>query len=440
MTARDEARPAAPTSFDGPFRIGELVDDAFEIRAQIGAGGMGVVYDAFDVKLQRTVALKVPHDATFADTLLAEARALAALRHPSLVAVFGLGRHHGIDFMVMERLHGARLDEVIDDERRHGGQLPVAEIIDRLTAISDALTAVHRAGLSHRDVKAANVIVSGERTVLTDFGLVVPELDLGIGPQEQMAGTQDGMAPEVIVGRVRRGLGASVDLYALGALAFELLTLRPPYTGPDRHAILRAHIEAPIPDPRDFRHDVPDEVALLVMELLAKVPEERPESSEVVLWRLAALRDAIGLGRALRMRVLAVDDEASVVHLLKRALETSLPGIEVETSTSAVQARSMIDREQPAAVLVDLNMPGVNGVELCMDLLSRKRGPTVVAMSAQASEDDLALLRSIGVRWFVAKDSSFVAQMSRVVGAIRAGAGKPRPRRTVRPPRRSTAA
>ena len=408
--------PSAPSmAWAGPFHCGQVVAGMYEIHGMLGAGGMGVVYDARDLPLDRNVAIKVAL-AEAGPLLHQEARALAAVHHPNLVTVHALARHEGVEFIVMERLTGVTLEDRIIDLTRAGELMPLDEVIDVMVAITEGLTAVHHAGIAHRDVKTANVMVSAGRVVLTDFGLVTPECD--VADASRIAGSVDYMAPELIRGAVRPGSGPLVDLYALGVVGVARRTGARPDTHPAPRRVLGAHLPPPVPDVHGLRREVPAELSRLVGELMAKSPHERPESAEVVLWRLAALRAHRSLAS---MRVLVVDDEPRVAALVRRSLEASLPGLSVRATSSPEQALSACEREPPDVVLVDLEMPGMNGLELCMLLNALPEGgrPMLVVMSAEAGADDLAMLRSIGVGTFVLKDRRFVSRVCRVIGELR---------------------
>ena len=421
--------PGSGATLDvGPFRVGELVDGIYEIKRVLGVGGMAVVYEARDTVLLRLVAIKAPLFTVFAEHIRNEAQALAAIRNPAFVTVHHLGRHAAVEFLVMERLFGDTLEARLDDARARGRFLPVEEVLDLLIPITDALSAAHAAGVAQRDLKPANVVVCGDRVVIVDFGLFVPEVL--VAPENVAAGSAEYVAPEVLLRSVERGEGPLIDLYSLGVLAFELLTNTTPYVSDSLGCTLASHVGAPIPDPRTFRPEIPPELAFLVLELLAKEPHARPASAEAVLWQLKDIRNH-GNRLAKRMRVLAVDDEPHVGRALKKSLESSFPQVHVEATTDPARAMGGAS-EDPLAdvVLVDLNMPKHNGLEVCMNLLSlpADRRPLVVAMSAQATEEDLAVLRSLGVQHFVPKDAAFVAAMSDVIRDLRHG-GPPATRR-----------
>jgi serine/threonine-protein kinase len=411
----------------GPFRVGDRVEGIYEIKRVLGFGGMAVVYEARDTDLLRLVAIKAPLFSAFAPHIRSEAQALAAIRNPAFVTVHHLGRHDGVEFLVMERLFGETLEARLDDARARGRLLPIEEVLDLLIPIADALTAAHAVGVAQRDLKPANVLVCGERVVLVDFGLFVPEVL--VTPYNDAAGSAEYVAPEVLLGIVERGEGPLIDLYSLGVLAFELLTNATPYASDSVGSTLASHVGGRIPDPRELRAAIPRELAGLVLELLAKEPHSRPASAEAVLWQLKDIRSQ-GSRLAKRMTILAVDDEPHVGRALKKSLESSFPQVHVEATTDAGKVMGSSEGPLADVVLVDLNMPKHNGLEVCMSLLSLppERRPLVVAMSAQASDGDIALLHAIGVRHFVAKDAQFVSAMSEVIRDLRNG-GPPATRR-----------
>jgi len=433
------------TGWSGPFSRAETLGDTYEITGILGAGGMGVVYEAHDLLLDRTVAVKVPLVEDYTQSLRKEAQAMAAVHHPNLVTIHAMGRHRGIEYLVMERVYGMTLEDRIEEAWRTGRPIPMEEIMDVLVSVTDALTAIHRAGIAHRDIKSANVMLTGTRVALTDFGLVTPEALVRAG--QPIAGSADYMAPELILGTVKPGMGPLVDLYALGIVAFEMLAGQRPFAAEKLQAVLAAHLEQDVPDVRSHRRDVPDDLAELLKELCARSPEARPESSEAALWRLSAIRGSIaGLPEPSPMSVLIVDDEPDVGSVLKRNLTWALPRLAVESVTDAGAALDRVQRHPTDVIVIDLHMPGMNGVELCMALLSlpERQAPTIVAMSCGASHADLTVLRSLGVNEFVTKDERFVARMSDVIGDLRharepislhapRSSRAPHPRRSARP-------
>jgi serine/threonine protein kinase len=268
--------------------VGDLLAGTYEVRGLIGEGGMGQVYDAWDIALGRSVAIKaVP--GRDRDLLHREARALAALRHPSVVAVHAIGEHERIAYVVMDRIHGRSLQWHLDARREEGRRYGVDEAIDLLVGIAEALAVVHGAGMAHRDVTPANVMVApGDRIVLTDFGIFQPEIEVAGGLH--CAGSPRHMAPEAIGMSVEPGELYLADVYALGVIAYELLTGSLPYDDPRPMKILWMHVNAPVPDPLAACPGLPRVLLALVREMLAKEPKDRPQSMEAIAWRLRHAR------------------------------------------------------------------------------------------------------------------------------------------------------
>jgi serine/threonine-protein kinase len=254
---------------------------AYEIQREVGRGGMGVVYLATDRRLGRRVALKVivpelAADAQFRQRFEREARVAATLEHPHVVPVYEAGEQDGSLFIAMRFIDGRDLATEVRD---HGRLAP-----DRLARIvlqvAGALDAAHRSGVVHRDVKPANVLLTGtgddEQAYLTDFGLTREAAsESGLTLTGQWVGTVDYAAPEQILGEPT---DARSDVYALGCLAFQALTARPPYQGAPA-ARLFAHMNEPPPSACAARAGLRPEVDAALARALAKKPDDRFQSA-----------------------------------------------------------------------------------------------------------------------------------------------------------------
>ena len=269
------------------FHSGELVEGKYEIRSVLGAGGMGQVFEARDVGLNRVVALKVAWSHIGAEPLRREAQVLAAFRHPGLPTVHALGRHAGHEFLVMERLSGQTLAELL--AARRGAPLPVGECLTLLEGICDALVPLHQSGLAHADLKPANIMVApGGRVVLLDFGIArIEQLRVGA---KRISGSPHYMAPEAIRGAVRVGEAHLVDLYALGVIAFVLATGTPPFDHASPVELMLQHLHEPTPRLGARRADVPPAFDALVTQLLAKDAGDRPDDLDTTRSELRHLR------------------------------------------------------------------------------------------------------------------------------------------------------
>lgn len=267
------------------FERGEIVSGHYEIRDLLGGGGMGQVFEAQDLELNRRVAIKASFPHLDRALLRREAQGLAAVRHHGVVSVHTVGEHRGIAYLVMERLLGESLEARIEARQSDGELFSVGEALDVLVPLADVLAAVHAAGIAHRDVKPANVmLVVGDRVVLTDFGIVAPERN--VLRDAPIVGTVEYMAPETIAGTMSPGNAFLVDVYAFGVLAFELIAGRRPFEGETVRETLSMHVHNHPEALSETRDDVPPLVVGIVRELLAKDPLDRPQSMASVATRL----------------------------------------------------------------------------------------------------------------------------------------------------------
>jgi serine/threonine-protein kinase len=245
---------------------------------RIAAGGMGEVYRAHDAVLDRTVALKVLHrilagDAGFVDRFRREARAAANLNHPNIVAVHDWGAADGIYYMVMEHVAGASVRELLLAE----GLLAPAQGADVLLQTLAALEHAHRHGIVHRDIKPENLMVTRDGVVkVADFGLARAYADAQITEAGTVTGTVQYLAPEQLQGQPA---DPRTDLYALGVVAYEMLTGRLPFSGETPMAIAYQHIHSRVPTPSARNPAVPAWLDGWVASVTEKERELRPGSA-----------------------------------------------------------------------------------------------------------------------------------------------------------------
>jgi len=402
------------------FEPGEIVADVYEVRALLGAGAMGEVYDAHDRALNRRVALKVARPGIAPDYLVREGRALAAIRHPGVVTVHTIGKHRGLAFLVLERVYGLSLERMIDERRGRGERFAVGEALDLLVAIADALSVVHGAGLVHRDVKPGNVMLApGGRVVLMDFGLVLPHADRA--GHRTAAGSLQYMGPEALSGDIVEGAAALLDVYAVGVLAYELLCGIAPFDGGDSREVYRSKVRKPLPPVSRLRPDVPAALGDLVAQLMAPDPQERPQGAEAVLWQLRALRSRVGAGPEARpFSVLIVDDDGDMRRALALYVRAAAPGAEIETIGDGRTAIRAVRRRVPDLLLVDLDLPDINGIEVCMLLRGMRLGDAclIVSISSRATRADVELLQQLGVR-SLEKGPALVTQLAEIIERMR---------------------
>lgn len=397
------------------FGIGDVLADQYEIRGVLGSGGMGQVFDAHDRALNRRVAIKAhwPHLTAF--PIRKEAQALAAIRDPAVVTVHALAKHDGIDLLIMERISGMTLA----DRLERTTTLPLAEATDILARLADALAIVHAAGIAHRDVKPANIMLAPRgRLVLTDFGIFLPEFD---GAEGDSMGTADYMAPEAIQRNVARGGAYLVDVYAFGVVAFEVLTGRRPFVASKMHDLLHKQLcEAPVPV-SSLRADVPRDLEALVEATLQKDPGERPPSMESI----AAIIRSMKQNRSERaISVLIAEDDRTLADALEGFVAEIAPDSTVRVARDGTAVLAHLRQSPPDLLLLDLGLPAINGVELCMQLRGDRiaQNTRIVALSAAARQKDVALLAQLGINTFIRKGNDLLDRVESVVRDTRISA------------------
>jgi serine/threonine-protein kinase len=255
----------------------------YEVVDVLGKGGMGIVYLARHVSLDKQVALKVLSPAmaqrqVLAAQFMVEARAACRARHPAIIDVTDFGRlSDGRNFLVMEHVGWPTLSEALRD-----GPLGMMRALRVARSIAEGVAAAHAHGVVHRDLKPANIFITPEDQVkIADFGLAqTAEVDKrNSGIQGICFGTVPYMPPEQSLGQ---GVDHRADIYAFGCILFELLTGDTPYASEDSEEVLKAHRETAIPDlPEDCRRSA--SLVQLQRELLGKTPSERPNSLEAVI-------------------------------------------------------------------------------------------------------------------------------------------------------------
>lgn len=421
-TEADPVHSVPPDDVRDIFDVGQTLNDTYEIRAVLGAGGMGQVFEAHDLLLHRKVAIKAAWPDIKDSPIRKEAQALAAIRHPGMVQVYAVGRHEGVEYVVMERVVGVSLETHLERRFAKGERFEIQEALDLLIPIADALVAVHGAGIAHRDIKPGNVMLStGGRAVLMDFGLFLPEFE--VAAQVTIAGSPQYMAPEAITNSVEPGAGGLVDLYALGVVAFEILTGQPPFGGETPDEVWDHHLYDPVPDASALRAEIPPALSRLVSDMLAKDPGQRPQNAEAVLFRLRAIRAQIAAQpREEPLTVLVVDDDKDLAKILSFYVKKAASNAEVRVAANGEAAIAAIREREPQLLLLDLHMPKMSGVEVCMYLRGEgiAEKMSIAVVSAGAQDEDRLLLGTLGIHKFIQKGDGLAAAVTTLVKEERA--------------------
>ena len=282
---------------DDPL-VGQQLDGRYDVMSRIARGGMATVYRAVDLRLDRTVALKVmlrsfADDPGFVDRFVREAKAAARLSHPNLVGVYDQGRDGEHIYLAMELVEGRTLRELL----RQRGRLTPAQALTVIEPVLAALEAAHASGLVHRDVKPENVLLADDgRVKLADFGLARA---IEAGPSTStgtlLIGTAAYLAPE----QVEHGRAdARSDVYAAGTVLFEMLTGAPPYSGPTPLAVASRHLREEVPAPSSVVPDTPAALDAVVRHATRPNPAERPDSAGELLREVVDARRSMDVAPA----------------------------------------------------------------------------------------------------------------------------------------------
>ncbi|MEO8843281.1 MAG: response regulator [Kofleriaceae bacterium] len=388
-----------------PLSSGEVVASAYAIREELGRTDTGIVFDARDMVLDRSVALKLAWRDPGTPALLAEARRCAAVRDACSVQVHGMGVHNGVEFVVGERVAGHLLREELIK--------PLSEelYLIRLRTLIAAVTRAHDGGIAVGDISGSTVLVDTGATSSSRAGagdrLILGRLSLSqvpaFGPHGRI------LAPEVVRGEAEASDPAAaeaIDLYGLGCVAVEMAAGAPPFADNDPRVELRAHATDLPPRIADLRPDLPSELSDLVDWLLAKTPDARPRSAGDVLLQVDAIIERLG-NRMRTLRVLIVDDDTSRARWLWSLVRRAHAACVVEIASEGTDAAHKLNRDQPDIVFVDATLRGVmNALELCMYARGLEGGTrSQMVLVGEVSDRDKMLFSDANVA-FIAENAA----------------------------------
>jgi serine/threonine protein kinase len=267
------------------FNKGQVLSGRYRLVSLQGQGGMALVYRAYDLTLERTVAIKVlrpEYDA--GDAFRHEARAIARLPHPNIVTVFDVGQHEGANYIVMEFVEGQDLKEWINTE----APFRTGRALDIIIQVCEAVGFAHEQGILHCDLKPQNVLILPDGQVkVADFGIARVLSTTSVAPREKAWGTPQYASPELIAGKT---LTPASDVYAIGVLLYEMLAGRPPFEGQNAVDIARQHVQSAPPPIQHVNPRVPGSLEQILDRALAKDPARRYPTVKQLGKLLAAYR------------------------------------------------------------------------------------------------------------------------------------------------------
>lgn len=387
------------------LRRGALVDRTYRILHALGVGGMGVVALAIDERLDRRVAIKFIKPELFAFPEMRtffhnEARAMARVSHPNVLQVYAFGEHEGTPYFVMELVEGKTAEQWLR-ERPPGTFPDVAEAVRILDQACLGVEAIHAASTVHRDIKPSNLLIDAQfRVAVGDLG-VARILEAGTSGNV-VVGSAAYMAPEAALGEDEAPeLASRRDIYALGCLAYELLTGRPPFTGATDMNVLSQHVLSEPPPPSVIRPDLSEGWDRVLLKALAKDPCHRYES--VAAFRRAVLAEATGSREP--ERILVVDDDPDWRAIIVSALAERFPETVIDEAGDGEAALSAFEKHPYSVVLADLEMPTIDGAKLTLLLRSldaSERTPIIV-LTAAGGPREWQRLAAMGADAFLVK-------------------------------------
>lgn len=272
-------------------RIGKVIDGRYLIDRKIADGGMATVYLATDSRLERKVAVKIMHTQLaqgprreqFVQRFHREARSAAAVANPHIVQVYDTGEYDGLDYLVMEYVHGINLRRAI----LSNGTFTIRDTVRVISETLDGLSAAHLAGLVHRDIKPENILINDRGHVqITDFGLAKAASEATLSSTGLLLGTAAYLAPEMIEDNTSTPQG---DLYSVGVMAYEMIAGQVPFQSDNPVTMVFKHVHESVPPLSALDAGVPEPISRFVLHLTARHMQDRPANATAALVELEAL-------------------------------------------------------------------------------------------------------------------------------------------------------
>ena len=413
---------------------GTVIDGIYRVVGPLGEGAMGVVVQAHDNLLQRDVAIKLVRPELLGpalrDDFLSEARAMARVRHPHVLQIYSLGQHGDAPYFVMELVQGKTAESWL--AARPAGTPPDLEVALRiLDQTCQGVSAIHAAGAVHRDLKPSNLLLdSAGRVRVSDLGVAYLPRAAGVQQARGIVGTPAYMAPEMVLqSDIAPELFARADVFSLGCIAFELLTGSLPFVGNSSLMQMVAQTTHEAPRVTSLRADLPAQFDDVIARALVKDPAGRTPTA-------AAFRRALLAASAESTEpdfILVAEDDADFREVLEVKLSHAFPDAVVECVADGALALASFDEKRPSIVILDLQMPNLDGMELTGLLRSREGivGVPIIVLTASGGPKEWKQLQAMGVDAFLMKP----VNLDDVVTLVRRALGRHSRSRPSVPPR-----
>ncbi|HYO98008.1 MAG TPA: protein kinase [Polyangiaceae bacterium] len=411
-----KADPSSGSTLPGP---GDVIGGTYRILGELGRGAMGVVFLALDERLERKVAIKLIRQDLlhpgFKERFMQEARAMARVNHPNVLYIHAFGEHAAVPYFVMELVEGKTLEAWLEE---NAGPTDLDVALQILNEVCHGVSAIHAAGTVHRDIKPSNILLDwGLRSRIADFGVSTLYHTGGTAPNE-VVGTPAYMAPEVAFA-VGANATASprADVYSLGCVAYELLTGRLPFEVEGELAWMVHHATMPVPPPSTFRADLPHIFDQVLLKALAKKPEDRTPTVEMFRRSLMEARE-----ESLEPeRILVAEDDDDFRELLSIKLRLEFPDADIQCVANGRAALEALEAQPASVAILDLQMPGLDGLALTAQLRAREKSATmpIIVLTASGGPEEWKQLASLGADRFMVKPVNLDDVMTLIRHAVR---------------------
>lgn len=301
--------------------VGKQIGD-YKIIKEIGHGGMAVVYEAYQISLDRNVALKIIpqsliEEPEYLKRFKREATSAARLSHPNIVSIHGFGQFGDTYYYIMDLAKGKTLDNIIEDKKhellKRARHFNIDEALNIIEQVTSALSYAHKEGVIHRDIKPGNIMIDEEtgRVLITDFGLAKSARWEKITPRASLFGTPAYMSPEQASGKE---LNHRTDIYSLGAVLYEMLTGTIPYQGNNALEVIDKVKTEPITPPRKINPDIPQGVESIILKAMSKDLRLRYQTMDEFLQDIQRFRKGAKITTFIRIAEKKVERERMIKH------------------------------------------------------------------------------------------------------------------------------